>query len=120
MPTSTAKTCAAPLLEQDVGEAAGRAADVHRHRAVRIEPEMVDRVGQLDPAAADTHGWSRPRTSIAASVGDLLAGLCRPSLSPTNTSPAMTSACARVRLSARPAFHEQLVDTLLSGHEESR
>ena len=40
-PTSTAQTSAAPRLEQHLGEAAGRGAEVERHRARRVEPEGV-------------------------------------------------------------------------------
>ena len=38
-------------LEQAVGEPAGRRADVERVAARRVEPEAVERVRQLDPAA---------------------------------------------------------------------
>ena len=37
--------------EQDVGEASGRGADVEADEARRIEPEGVERRGELDPAA---------------------------------------------------------------------
>ena len=40
-------------LQQDVGEAAGRGADVERTLAGRIDAEGVERVRQLDAAAAD-------------------------------------------------------------------
>ena len=40
-------------LEQAVGEAAGRGADVERATARDGDPERVERVGELDPAARD-------------------------------------------------------------------
>ena len=41
------------MVEQDIGKAAGRTADVHRRRARRVEAKVFDRMGQLDPAARD-------------------------------------------------------------------
>ena len=51
VPESTANTCSAPLLEQHVRKASGRAADIHGRHASRVEPEMIDRMGQLDSPA---------------------------------------------------------------------
>ena len=63
--------------EQDLGEAPGGAADVHRHGSRRIESEMRDRVVELDPAAPD------PRVVASAHLdrgigAELLPGLAYP------------------------------------------
>ena len=39
--------------QQNVGKAAGGAADIHRHRPRGIEQKMLDRVSQLDSPPAD-------------------------------------------------------------------
>ena len=39
------------LGQQHIGEPAGRASDVERHRAGHVEPEMLQPMRQLDPAA---------------------------------------------------------------------
>ena len=39
--------------EEDVGEAAGRGADVERKTAGHVDPEPVERVRELDAAASD-------------------------------------------------------------------
>ena len=62
------------VREQDFGEAAGRAADVHRHRALGVEPEVLDRVRQLDPAAADPR-MIAPAHLERGVLAHLLAGL---------------------------------------------
>jgi hypothetical protein len=40
-------------LQQDVGEAAGRGADVERDAIPRFDLEMIECMGELDPAARD-------------------------------------------------------------------
>ena len=42
-----------PAAKQDVGEAAGRGADVERETAGHLDPEDIQRVRELDAAAAD-------------------------------------------------------------------
>jgi len=49
----------------------------------------------------DTQGWSLPRTSSGAS-SDTMSPALAIFLSPLKTAPAMISAWARLRLSARP------------------
>ena len=49
----------------------------------------------------ETHGWSFPRTSSGASSANISPAFAS-FRSPENTTPAMISACARVRLSANP------------------
>ena len=88
-------------VEQHVGEAAGRGADVERDAARDVEVKRVERVGELEPAAADPG-------MIGRAYRDLGAGrrrACRPSRSarpPTVTSPARISARARSRDCASP------------------
>ena len=82
-------------LEEDVGEAAGRGADVEAVAPGRVDAERVERVRELLAAARD-----EPRPALDVELGrlvDLLAGLRVP-----GTRPARTSACACARLSARP------------------
>jgi hypothetical protein len=60
-------------LQQAVREAAGRGADVEAAPPRRVEPERVERVAQLDPAARDV---GRRRVDAELDVGlDELAGL---------------------------------------------
>ena len=87
-------------LQQAVGEAAGRGADVEAARARDVDRRTrSSAVASLSPPRETKAG---PRsTSSAASPGiDVPAFVTRrPS---TRTRPAMTSACARLRVSARP------------------
>jgi hypothetical protein len=88
------------LGQQHIGKAAGGGADVHRGGARGVQREGVDGMGQLDPAPAD------PGMIAPAHLQRRLGGMVWPGLailvSPQNTSPASTSACARARLSTRP------------------
>jgi hypothetical protein len=59
VPTSTAKTCAAPLASRT---------SVNRYRALGIEPEMGERVGQLHPAPTD------PRVVASAHIKRCIPG----------------------------------------------
>ena len=61
-------------LEQDVGEAAGRRADVEADEPRRVDAERVERGGELVAAAADVRVALR-RPSIATSGVDEVAGL---------------------------------------------
>jgi hypothetical protein len=63
-------------LEQAVGEAAGRGADVERPPAGHRDAERVEGVGQLDPAAGDERGRADQRELHV--VGDELTRLLRP------------------------------------------
>ena len=82
-------------LEQDVGEAAGRGADVERVAPGRVDVELVEGVRELLPAARDEP--RRPLDDELCRLVDLLARLLV-----AGTRPAITSACACARLSARP------------------
>ena len=53
LPTSTAKTLARPALEQNLGEATGRGADIEAIRPSGSRPKAVKRGGELEPAAGD-------------------------------------------------------------------
>ena len=84
-------------LEQAVGEAARRGADVERSRGPSsVEAERVERVRELLAAARDVR--RRPLDGQLGVLGHLVRPACR---SP-GTSPASTSACACARLSASP------------------
>ena len=88
------------VRQQHVGKAAGRGADIERRRAGDLDREMVERESQLDAAA-------RYPGMIAAGNGQLgILGNAVPGLSmrlpAADTRPAMISACAFARLSARP------------------
>ena len=88
-------------LEQAVGEAAGGRADVERAAAGDGEPERVERVGELDPAAGDV-GRRAVDGQLDRGV-DHLPGLLRAAVARIEeTCPAITAAAARVRDSNRP------------------
>ena len=86
--------------KQDVGEAAGRGADVEADEARGIEREGVERGGELDPAARGpgvgrlgldrARRRPRPRTPSSSATP------------PTVTRPAAIAACARARLGKKP------------------
>ena len=88
-----------PAPEQHVGEAAGRGADVEAGEARGIEPEGVERGGELDAAARDIRvgrlGFDRRVRPIG------VRGLAQGSPS-TRTRPAAMAACARARLGKKP------------------
>ena len=67
-PTSTQVTRAAPALQQAVGEAAGRGADVQRRQPARVDPEDVQRVRQLEPAARHVGHRRRPQPQLGPRV----------------------------------------------------
>ena len=90
-------------LQQDVGEAAGRRADVEADAARRVDLERIERGGQLVAAAADVRLGADDRERRVGSTRSPGLRSCRAaSPSPTRTLPASTSACARVRDSTRP------------------
>ena len=84
-------------LQQAVGEAAGRGADVERAAPGDVEAERVERVGELHPAARDVR--AAPLDVELDVVGHQLAGLvgAAPLRAAACTSPAITAAAARVR-----------------------
>ena len=82
-------------LQQDVGEAAGRGADVETVEPRRIDAELVERMRELLAAARDV-------LRAALTVSSAVSSTCCPGLSYPGTSPAITSACACARDSARP------------------
>ena len=61
-------------LEQAVGEAARRGADVEAVRVGRVDAECVERVREL--LAASRNEWRRPLDRELGVLVDLLAGLC--------------------------------------------
>jgi hypothetical protein len=90
--------------QQHIGKAPGRAANIHRGHAGRVQFEMLDRMGQLDPPAkpTDDRAHAFPAAHPAQSAARLAI-----LVSPLNTNPASTSALALLRLSAgrdRPAI----------------
>ena len=86
--------------QQDVGEAAGRGAEIERHQSGRVDGEVIQRGGELEPPR-DTYGTAGARTSIGTSGATVRPGLSS-RRSPLNTCPASTRACALDRLSAKP------------------
>ena len=60
-------------LQQDVGEAAGGGADIERAAALDVDVERVERVRELDAAAADVGMVGRGQLD-AASLADRRAG----------------------------------------------
>ena len=90
-----------PRLEQHLAEAAGRGAEIERHRARRVEPEGLERVPELQRRPRDVgQGIARqlqPRPLRHPRRGRAAAA---PS---SRTTPAAISACARARLAASPA-----------------
>ena len=87
-------------LEQAVGEAAGRGADVERSRARRVDAERLERVRELLAAARDEP--RRPLDHELDVVGDLRARLVvARARAPRSRAPA--PGCASPRAPARPA-----------------
>src|SRR5205807_496059 len=100
-------------LEQDVGEAAGRGADVERVRAGDVEPELVERVCELLPAARDI---GRRALDVELRVGvDLLPRL-RVARDEAREDERL---CLRPAL-REPALDEERVEPLLHGPKASR
>ena len=99
-------------LQQDVGEAAGGGADVEADEAGRVDPEGVQRGGQLVAAPGDVRlGASDRDRGVRGRRGRRPCGPARAaSPSPTRTWPAITSACARVRDLDEAALDEELVE----------
>ena len=110
--------CAA--LQQDIGEATGRRADVERDLTGRVDPERFERGGQLEAAAADVR--HRLLDDDGDGVVDLVAGLAIPAGGVAI--PDADLAGQDERLGARPrirqpAIDQQLVEADL-GHAGSR
>ena len=103
-------------LEQAVGEAAGGGAHVERAPAGRVDPERVERVGELHAPARDVRRrlGHRHVGLVGHQLARLLAG--RP---PTRTSPAITAAAARERDLVQAALGEQGVEPPLGHARES-
>ena len=73
--------CAA--LQQHVGEAAGRGADVERYATLRIDLEMIERMGKLEPATRDI--WNLRFPDLEREIRrHRLAGLVEPPLAGKN------------------------------------
>ena len=90
-------------LQQDVGETAGRRADVERDEPGRVDLEGVERGRELVTAAADVGVGRDDGDGVAASSRSPGFRSWRAaSPSPTLTLPASTSAWARLRDSTRP------------------
>src|SRR5688572_18909659 len=103
-----------PALEQYVGEAAGRGADVERHRARHVPAEMIERMSELDAAARDPGMVAAPDLERRL-LGQRLAGFLDLALARED------QAGEDQRLRPRPtlgetAIHQQLIGAEL-GHE---
>ena len=83
LPTSTAKT-RAPALQQHLGEASGRGANIERDEALRVEAEAVQRGCELEPAAGDEGRGTRrrPRGLRQDRAAPLASAPSRPRRSP--------------------------------------
>ena len=88
-------------LQQAVREAAGRRADVQAAPSGDVEPELRQRVGELDPATRDEARRLVDR-DLDVRIDELARLLRALAALPTRTSPAITDAAARVRDSNRP------------------
>ena len=98
-------------LQQHVGEAAGRGADVERHHARGIDAEMVEAVGELEPASGDV-GRACAAHLERQVGGDALPGLVQPPLAGED----LPGQDQRLRLGAalgQPALDEQLIEAEL-------
>ena len=60
-------------LKQDVGESSGRGTDIQRYEAGHVPAEMVEGVGQLDPAPRDPGMFLAPHLERRV-VGERLPG----------------------------------------------
>ena len=101
-PTSTAQTSAAPRLEQHLAEAAGRGAEVERHRARRVEPEGVERVHELQRRRARPRACGSPPSASRAPgrrplAAGRAAGRRRPAPPRPRSAPAPAPGSARAR-----------------------
>ena len=103
--------------QQHVGEAAGRRADVERAASLRVDRERVERVRELDAAAADVRmiRRRRARRRASAATGAPAFETTWPS---TVTWPARISARARSRDGASPRSTSATSSrVLLRGHK---
>ena len=87
-------------IEKDLGKAAGRGADIERNSPLDDDPEVVERVGELDAAARDP-GMIALLERKGCVRRELFTGFST-RRAPQLTRPARISACAFVRLSAKP------------------
>ena len=97
-PTSSAITRARAALEEHVGEAAGRGAEVEAVEPGRVDAERVERVRELLPGARDVR--RRALDLERRRLVDLLAGLRVPGHEPGH----------HERLRLRPALGEATLD----------
>ena len=88
------------VLQQAVGEPAGRGADVEAAEPADIDSEHIERVLELDAAAGDVGRWLGDRQ--LGVLGDELAGLGRRPSRPMRTRPARTDSAALVREPTSP------------------
>ena len=87
--------------QQDVGEAAGRGAQIERHQSGRVDGEVIHIAAASLVPPRETYGTAGARTSIGTSGATVSPGLSS-RRSPLNTCPASTRAWALDRFSARP------------------
>lgn len=97
--------------EQHIGKSPGRGADIHGNRALGRKPEMIERMGQLDPAAADP-GMIAPAHRDRRIRGQLLAGLVDPRL-PGKHQPRHHQRLRPGAAFGQPALDQQLIDAAL-------
>ena len=98
-------------LQEDVGEAAGRGADVEAHEPARVDPEGIERGGELVAAPAD-EGLGLVHIDVGGRR-DQVAGLAVVTGGVALPHPDLAGQHERLRAAARldqPALHEQLVE----------
>ena len=99
-------------LQQAVGEAAGRGADVEAVLAGDVDAEGLERRASFSPPRETKRG---PRSTSSSA----LSSTCSPALECPFTRPARTSACACERLSASPRSTSSTSRRFLAAHGES-
>ncbi len=99
-------------LQQDVGEAAGRGADVQGAFARRVHAEVVEGMRQLDAAAADVR-MIRHRDLEVRAIGDGRAGF-RDDLAVDSHAAGHDQGSCTLAGGRKPAFHERDIEAGLS------
>ena len=102
------------MLQQAIGEAAGGSANIETAQSIYINCELTQRCFEFQTAAADI----ARRRIVSAFDTNLSVGRNRSEglftrCSSTSTTPAMISACAFVRVSARPRSTSNFIDSLV-------
>ena len=106
-PTSSAITRGRAALQQAVGEAAGRGADVEAIESRDVEPERLERVLELDPAPGDERRRLASTSSSASSATSWLGLLAQRAVAPDPHPPGAHRLAALRPRARQPALGEQ-------------